>query len=259
MIKSTETSMVAFTSYYYKSVGPLAVPPSLVFYTARNILSPSFILGQIPDLFNLLTSIETFRRFAVLKAGEALGWQRYYEIEKTHGHAEDVRLLEVSEVHTLQCFIDSADAQRNEYIVLIQSLVPLYIHYLWTAGESCLLPQRLNDFFPGSMGVETPSSLLFHDDLSDDEKEIFGQFRLACKGWFNLVLDWQEKRRENCQQKGCVRTKEQVDESFKNDFHAVFPQPFQSLQSVQNVEDYMKKVETMIGELEKWFSPRSNM
>lgn len=101
------------------------IPPSLVFYAARNILLPSFILGQIPDLLNLLAAIETFRRFAALKADEALEWQKYYEREKTHGRREDVRLLAAKEVRTLQRLVVQKDAQRREYIVLVRSLILL--------------------------------------------------------------------------------------------------------------------------------------
>lgn len=101
------------------------LPPSLVFYVARNILLPSFIIGQIPDLLNLLALIETFRRFAALKSDEALEWQKYYEGEKTHGCDEDVRLLAANEVRTLRRFLDRKDAQRWEYIVLVRSLIQL--------------------------------------------------------------------------------------------------------------------------------------
>lgn len=104
---------------------PSTVPPPLVFYGARNILSPSFIIGQIPDLLNLLATIETFRRFAVLKSAEALEWQKYYEREKTYGRAEDVRLLAANEVRALRRFLDKKDAQRREYVVLVRSLIQL--------------------------------------------------------------------------------------------------------------------------------------
>lgn len=101
------------------------LPPSIVFYAARNILSPSFIVGQIPDLLNLLVVIETFRRFAALKSDEALEWQKYYEGEKTHGRGEGVRLLAANEVRALRGFLYKKDAQRREYIVLVRSLIQL--------------------------------------------------------------------------------------------------------------------------------------
>ena len=109
-----------------------AVPPSLVFYTAHNILSPSFILGQIPDLLNLLTSVETFRRFAALKSDEALGLQKYYECEKAAGRAEGVRLLPPNEVHVLRRFVGEKDTQRRGYITLVRSLIPL------VSGSHCI-------------------------------------------------------------------------------------------------------------------------
>ena len=100
-------------------------PPSLVFYAARNILSPSFIIGQIPDLLDLLAVVETFRRFAALKSDAALEWQKYYEHEKSHGREEDVRLLAANEVRALRRFVVQKDAQRREYIVLIRCLILL--------------------------------------------------------------------------------------------------------------------------------------
>ena len=86
----------------------------------------------------------------------------------------------------------------------ISCMMPQYIHHLWAAGESCLLARRLNDFFPGSLGVEEPSQLLFHVDLSEDEEECFAQLGMECKEWLNLVLDWERKREETCQNAGCV-------------------------------------------------------
>ncbi|KAF8557144.1 hypothetical protein OG21DRAFT_1505782 [Imleria badia] len=234
------------------------VPPSLVFYAARNILSPSFIIGQIPDLLNLLTAIETFRRFAVLKSGEALEWQKYYEHEKSHGRAEDVRFLATSEVRALRRYLEEKDAQRGEYIVLVRSLIQLYIHYLWTAPESCLLPRRLNDFFPGSFhGTHKPSELLFHVDLSGDEKEYFERLKVECQEWMNLVAEWESRREETCQDVGL--SQEDVVGSFANDFHVTFPQPSKPSEMARNVEIYMNKVEDMIRKLEQWFSPSSEI
>lgn len=119
-----------------------ALPPSLVFYAARNILSPSFIVGQIPDLLNLLAVIETFRRFATLKSDEALEWQKYYEGEKTHGREEDVRLLAANEARALRRFLYKKDAQRREYIVLVRSLIQLVSCPIASDYTDTLLTER---------------------------------------------------------------------------------------------------------------------
>ncbi|KAG8213312.1 hypothetical protein J3R82DRAFT_11791 [Butyriboletus roseoflavus] len=100
-------------------------PPSLIFHAARIILSPSFIIGQIPQLLDLLAVIETFRRFAALKSDKALELQTHYEGEKTHGRQEDIRLLAPHEVRTLRRFLDKQDTQRWEYIVLVRNLIQL--------------------------------------------------------------------------------------------------------------------------------------
>lgn len=67
----------------------------------------------------------------MLKSDEALEWQKYYEHEKTHGRAEDVRLLAANEVRTLRRFLDKKDAQRREYIVLVRSLIQLVSGYMY--------------------------------------------------------------------------------------------------------------------------------
>ena len=54
------------------------------------------------------------------------------------------------------------------------------------------------------MGVQKPSKLLFHVDLSEEEKEYFGRLRIECKEWVDLVSDWDRKRKETCQEEGCV-------------------------------------------------------
>ncbi|KAH0832905.1 hypothetical protein J3R83DRAFT_11857 [Lanmaoa asiatica] len=214
------------------------LPPSLLFYAARNILSPSFIIGQIPDLLNLLTAVR--------------------DSPPTHGRNLDVRLLAAGEVRALRRFLDKKDAQRRQYIMLVRSLIQLYIHYLWTAPESCLLAKRLIDFFPGSIqavDVDKPSELLFHVDLSKDEKEYFGQLKVECREWMKLAVDWESKREETCRDEGLSR--EDMDETFADDFRATFPQPFEPSEMARNVDIYMNMVEDIVRKLEQWFPPSS--
>lgn len=108
-----------------KDASSTSLPPSLVFYAARNILLPSLIIGQIPDLLDLLTTVETFRRYALEKSSEALEWQIYYEREQNDGRKQNVRLLTPIEVCTLQGFLERSDAQRREYVALVRILIQL--------------------------------------------------------------------------------------------------------------------------------------
>ncbi|KIJ07904.1 hypothetical protein PAXINDRAFT_89648, partial [Paxillus involutus ATCC 200175] len=232
-------------------------PPSLIFYAARNILFPSFILGQIPDLLNLLSAIDVYRRFSALKADEALEWQKYYQNAQKEGRHGDVRTLTDKESRRLREFVAKKGGHRKEYVLLVRSLVQLYIYYLWTAAESCLLGKRLNDFFPGSIeGIDKPSSLLFHVDLSDEEAASFMQLKDECQRWMNLVVDWESRREARGEEQGL--SKEEMDTTYTDDFRKEFPPPFDPLEVVKNVDIYIKKVQDMVRKLQEWFGPASN-
>ncbi|KAF8444455.1 hypothetical protein L210DRAFT_870821 [Boletus edulis BED1] len=206
--------------------------------------------------FTPLTSIETFHRFAVLKANEALQLQKHFKYEKIHSSAKDVRLLSADEVRVLQLFVDQKDTQRRAYILLVRYLIQHYIHYLWTAPELCSPVRRLDDFFPESMnGFNVPSKLHFHVDFSEDEKLYFGQLKLEIREWLDLVLDWESKREETCQQEGL--SDKEMSENFVNDFQVKFPPPHKPSELAINVEFCMKEVEDMIRLLEQWFPPHS--
>ncbi|KAF9236308.1 hypothetical protein BU15DRAFT_50227 [Melanogaster broomeanus] len=233
-------------------------PPSLVFYAARNILYPSFILGQIPDLLNLLSAIDVYRRFSCLKADEALVWQKYYSNAQNEGLHREVRMLKDKEVKRLEVFVAKREAQRTEYVLLLQSLIKLYVHYLWTAPESCLLGKRLNDFFPGSIeGLDKPSNLLFHDDLSEGEADSFMQVKDECQKWMHSVVDWEGTRETRGEEEGL--SKEEMDASYAEEFREVFPHPFNPLELAKYVEIYIKNVEGIVQKLADWFGPPPNV
>ena len=93
-------------------------PPSIVFYAIRNIIRPSFILGQIPDLLDLLAMVDTFRRRAVEVSSTALSWQEYY----TKDPSPDLRLLTKHEVKKIECYIAKDEADRLLYILLVKNM-----------------------------------------------------------------------------------------------------------------------------------------
>ncbi|KIJ67049.1 hypothetical protein HYDPIDRAFT_85798, partial [Hydnomerulius pinastri MD-312] len=234
-------------------------PPALIIYAILNILRPSFILGQIPDLLNLLCAVEGYRRYAVLKAGEALDWQVFYESTSRHeGVGGEVRLLAEKEAKRLKGYTGRSELMRREYLLLVRSLIQLYIHYLWISPESCLLGKRLNDFFPGCIeGISRPSSLLFHADLEEkEEKEEFGKLKEECQGWMNMVVEWEAGREEKGVEDGL--SKEDMDVSYADEFREAFPPPFDSAELGRNIEIYVRKVEDMVRKLDEWFGPSSS-
>lgn len=65
--------------------------------------------------------------------------------------------------------------------------------------------KRFNDFFPGSIeGFDGPSELLFHIDLSGEEKVYFESLKVECQEWLRLVTDWDCKREKALRKEGYV-------------------------------------------------------
>lgn len=92
--------------------------PSVVFYAIRNILRPSFILGQIPDLLDLLAIVDTFRRHAVEVSAAALTWQEYYTKEPS----PNMRLLTGNELRRIEGYVAEDKQDRLLYILLIKNM-----------------------------------------------------------------------------------------------------------------------------------------
>jgi len=107
----------------YPAFADMQASSSVVFYAIRNILRPSFILGQIPDLLDLLAMVDTFRRHAVEVSSAALSWHEYYTKEPS----PDMRLLTKYELKKLQGYIAKDEHDRLLYT--------LHVYHLMTAPE----------------------------------------------------------------------------------------------------------------------------
>ncbi|OJA17788.1 hypothetical protein AZE42_06586 [Rhizopogon vesiculosus] len=224
--------------------------PSVIFYAIRNILRPSFIFGQIPDLLDLLAMVDTFRRHAVNVSSVALSWQEYYSKEPS----PDMRLLTKHELKRIERYVAKGEDDRLLYILLIKNLCLLHVYYLVTAPESITLARHLNDYFPGCFSNnDRPSRVLFHSGLSDGEKRMMEEAYQECKEWLIEVDRWQEEREELL----ATSTAEQ-DATFQQDFREKFPPPLPPEELVSDLDEYLKIVEGMIYKLENYF-PSDNL
>jgi hypothetical protein len=96
------------------------IPPAFVFYAIRNILRPTLILGQIPDLLDCLAMVDTFRRYAIETSSVALSWQEYYMKELSSD--PDMTLLTERELKKLQSYVTNDERDRLHYILVIKNL-----------------------------------------------------------------------------------------------------------------------------------------
>ncbi|KAG2140141.1 hypothetical protein DEU56DRAFT_798890 [Suillus clintonianus] len=227
-------------------------PPVLVFYAMRNILHPFFILGQIPDLLDLLAMVDTFRRHAVEASSAALSWQEYYANEPSSD--PDVTLLTERELRKMQGYVANDEQNRLHYILLVKNLCLLHIYYLVTSPESCILAERMNDYFPGCFpGHDIPSKLLFQHGLSDSEKQIMEGAYQECKEWLMEVTQWEEEWEQEQELELAALTAEQADAAFQQAFRKKFPPPLSQEELVSDLDDYLSTVERMIRKLEDYF------
>ncbi|KAG2037733.1 hypothetical protein BDR03DRAFT_896614 [Suillus americanus] len=228
------------------------IPPALVFYMARNILRPTFILGQIPDLLDCLAMVDTFRKYAVKTSSVALSWQEYYAKEPSSD--PDMTLLTERELKKVQDYVTNDERDRLHYILVTKNLCLLHVYHLMTAPESCMLAEHLNDYFPGCFpGHDVPSKLLFQHGLSDSEKQIMEKAYQECKEWILDVTQWEEEREQEREQLLATLTAEQADAAFQQAFRERFPPPFSQEQLVSDLDKYLHIVERMIRRLEDYF------
>ncbi|KAG1841113.1 hypothetical protein DFJ58DRAFT_808965 [Suillus subalutaceus] len=228
------------------------IPPALVFYAARNILHPTLILGQIPDLLDCLAMVDTFRRYAVEASSVALSWQKYYAKELSSD--PDMILLTERELKKIQDYATNDERDRLHYILVTKNLCLLHVYYLMTAPESCMLAKHLNDYFPGCFpGHDIPSKLLFQHGLSDSEKQIMEDAYQGCKEWILDVTQWEEEREQEQEQLLATLTVEQADAAFQEAFREKFPPPCSQEELVSDLDDYLNTVERMIRRLEDYF------
>ncbi|KAI5992093.1 hypothetical protein EDD15DRAFT_1028743 [Pisolithus albus] len=256
-----EYNTVAHRTIYDEVVGTAgaagsdsaAIPPPLLIYAIRNILHPTFIVGQIPDLLNLLTTVEGFRQFATKRSGEILALNQFYTEHPLNSLG--VRVLTTKENRTLARYRAQSERLREKYFNILKNLCRVYIHYLWTAPESCLLAMRLNDFFPGCLeDYNRPSSLRFHMDLSENEKAEFGELKDEISVWMKSVLEWEYEREKSRKQQSYSKT--DLSTSFKDEFQAAFP-PLDYADILDVLVGYLASVEDMTNKLEKWFPPKT--
>ncbi|KAH7927651.1 hypothetical protein BV22DRAFT_1060586 [Leucogyrophana mollusca] len=226
-------------------------PPALFFYAIRNILYPTFKLGQIPDALNILAEVDLIRQHVVNKASDALEWNKFYQ-----GQGTKARLLHEKEETRLADIVSENEQDRKIYVLLIYNLCRLHIHYLWSAPESCLLPKRMNDYFPGCLAdASTASQVYFQSGLSDPEKEIFNRLKAECIQWMKLVTIWEERREIDLADQGI--SAEEMDKTFKDDLEIKFPPPIEQDRLATAIGKYVRKVERMVLTMEICFPLRS--
>jgi hypothetical protein len=97
-----------------------AVPSlKITIYAIRNIMYPKLAKGQIPDLLDLLATVEFYRARTLDKSQDALVWNDYYNGK---GKGEEARTLTVMETGELLSLGDKKHLWRQVYVDIVGQL-----------------------------------------------------------------------------------------------------------------------------------------
>ncbi|KAJ6593089.1 hypothetical protein B0H19DRAFT_1089069 [Mycena capillaripes] len=151
-----------------------APPLDIILFAIRRLLAPSDAprLRDIPDLLDFATTIEFYRGLALQKVQEALTFHQYYQVNDDDD--DDPATLTEEEVVRLRVYKADDTTLRTLYTEMIMQHCQFDIYHLWTSDPPCAtdVTLRLSEYFPDlNPYYEGPSPRLFHNGLSDTERE----------------------------------------------------------------------------------------
>jgi len=220
------------------------VPPlDLILYAIRNIMRPSMVADQIPDLLDLLAAVEFYRNVSLGKANDALVYNDWYK-------AKDERAISLTheERTDLESQVKMADVLRAIYFNLILQYCQFDVYTLWSHHPDSMtdLILRMSDYFPRlNKNYTTPTPRLFLHDLSDDENDQLHKTGLGCCRFVRDSYAWAVEHRLPGQSLVTMLQSE--------DFAAVFPCPIDQDRLVDSMVYYLEAVESVVRQLEDMF------
>ncbi|KAI0065140.1 hypothetical protein BV25DRAFT_139314 [Artomyces pyxidatus] len=161
-------------------------------YTIRDIIHPTVLFEQVPELLDLLAQVELVRRKMHTLADSALQFQEHFRLQG----ASDIIFLAREEMKTLEKITSKDIGSRDIFFQAMKVLVSLDITQLWISSEdSHLLPLHFRTFFPRLSLGQLKTRWLFHATLSTQERdELELDTGLACQKFLRDAYLWEEKR-----------------------------------------------------------------
>ncbi|KAF8629397.1 hypothetical protein AX15_003452 [Amanita polypyramis BW_CC] len=175
-----------------------AVPPvDVLAYAAKNILFPVLAQDLIPELLDVIATVEFYRQRTLTQAKNALEMKSHY---KDEDEAKAI-FLNSDEEAFLEHLNVLDDSWRKVYITILRECCHSDLYYLWTTNPPSMADFmiRFNEYFPFLNKYCThPSPRLLHQTLSTDEQNQLGQTGLAiCDLGYNSAQWVTENIRED--------------------------------------------------------------
>ncbi|KAG6831757.1 hypothetical protein H0H92_007909 [Tricholoma furcatifolium] len=222
-----EREVLSPKSPIIKQVPPLEV----VVYAINNIFYPNFVTRRIPDLLDLLATVEFYRKRTLDYAHHATIWNEYYKVDKS------VRTISHDEEEFLTLLESQKDTMRTMYIELISTGCRLDMYLLWTAKPPSVTNFliRFNEYFPIlNDDSDRESPRLFWSDLSSEEStQLAGLGLDSCVLVQNSVKWATEYAEQNHAMNAALCT---------DDFKEAFPRPCEDRAFLELVMYYTSHV-----------------
>ncbi|KAJ7072975.1 hypothetical protein C8F01DRAFT_267320 [Mycena amicta] len=224
------------------------VPPLDIILFAVNKLLARIDHGHIPDLLDLLTTVEFFRKLALQKANEALALHLRYVTADPRKTS-----LTPDEEAQLRAHQENDQDLRSVYLELYHHLSGYHIYHLWTSDPPRAADTvfRLCEYYPELIKnypqAQDRSPRLFYNDLSAHERDECIQTGTDICSFITNSCEWVRAHYPKVSP---------IHSVFQQpDFQAAFPCVFQLEDIRKSIDYYTKTVEAMVTELQDMFPP----
>ncbi|KAG5645435.1 hypothetical protein DXG03_006259 [Asterophora parasitica] len=165
------------------------VPPlDLIVYTLNQLVRPTLETRRIPDILDLLATVEFYRKTTSDHVSDALVWNDYYAKDKT------VQTISKEEQQILEAYgnDEHQNTLRTIYIQILTISCDLDMYLMWTAIPPSMsdFMIRFNEYFPSINPYCHKSRRLFHSDLSEEETAKLKAVGLECCHRAQATVEW---------------------------------------------------------------------
>ncbi|OCB85818.1 hypothetical protein A7U60_g7170 [Sanghuangporus baumii] len=236
-------------------------PPSLLIFIARRISHPVLNCDEIPRLLDVLGSLEMVRRVSMEHARLALKLQ----LKSLESQEPGIVLLKKTDEKKLRNFADEKIVSTLRLVFredILFNLYRLHICYLWTSPQSNLIMKFMKRYFPSNYARDGDpfAEHIWQDPLyagftREERERVYSvgeemkAFLLRCRAWDLEREDYFRKLGINED----VAFGESEFISYTRDFNAKFRSTIDEGRSMQSLQLYLKKVQTLTDTLEKLF------
>lgn len=230
------------------------VPPvDVLAYAAKNILFPTLAQDLMPQLLDVIATVEFYRQRTLAQAKNALEWKGYYKNEGDPKADPKADALSSNEEAFLKQLNVSGESWRTVYVTILCKCCHFDLYHLWIVNPPSManFMIRFNEYFPFlNKHCTHESPRLLHQTLSPDERGKLSQTGLTICAFCSDLAQW-------------VTDNTRDDEPFwtlfdTEEFKKAFPPPCAARHLVKLICKYLDYVVSIVLKVEGVLRDRRN-